>query len=342
MTATHRGTVVAVFDNHASAQAAIRELKSMGFREDQIGVTSRDISSKGELVHDSDDDGNYAGEGGMAGLAAGAGVGALWGLGIVSGVLPAIGPAIAGGALAAILTSAAAGAAAAGLAGTLIGLGIPREEAEYYESEFKAGRTIVTVNSEGRYADVLSVLRRHGGYERAGTVTAASFEGKQPLKAQPTHSALHTAGAGEACPPGTSHTAHSHTMSGAHGQQTIQAREEELQVKKQKQKAGEVHVRKEVHTEHKTIDVPVEREEVVIERHAASGKAASGPIREGQEIRVPVSEEHVEVTKTPVVKEEVTVGKRKVKDTEHVSETVRKEEIKIDERGNTNVRNKRS
>jgi uncharacterized protein (TIGR02271 family) len=345
MTATHRGTVVAVFDNHASAQAAIRELKSMGFREDQIGVTSRDISAKGELVHDDDDGGDtYAGEGGMAGLAAGAGVGALWGLGIVSGVLPAIGPAIAGGALAAILSSAAAGAAAAGLAGTLIGLGIPREEAEYYESEFKAGRTIVTVNTEGRYADVLAVLRRHGGYERATSLEGKSFEGKQPMHAQPTHSAMHTAGAGEACPPGSLHSPSSHTsaMSGTHGQQTIQAREEELQVKKERQKAGEVHVRKEVHTEHKTIDVPVEREEVVIERHAASGKAASGPIREGQEIRVPVSEEHVEVTKTPVVKEEVTVGKRKVKDTQHVSDTVRKEEIKVEERGDANVRHKRS
>lgn len=168
MTATQRGTLVAAFEDRSSAQAAIRELASMGFREDQIGVTSREISSEGAVEYEEDaGDVTYAGEGGMAGLAAGAGVGALWGLGVVSGVLPAIGPAIAGGALAAILSSAAAGAAAAGLAGTLIGLGIPRDEAEYYEEEFKAGRTIVTVQTGGRYADVLAVLWRHGGYERA-------------------------------------------------------------------------------------------------------------------------------------------------------------------------------
>jgi len=250
MAATQRGTVVAVFDDHASAQAAIRELKTMGFRDDQIGITSRDISTKTEFIEEEGDgDDTYAGEGGMAGLAAGAGVGALWGLGIVSGVLPAVGPAIAGGALAAILSSAAAGAAAAGLAGTLIGLGIPREEAEYYESEFHAGRTIITVNTEGRYADVLAVLRHHGGYERAAA--AASLESKQPMQAQPSHSALHTAGAGEACPP----------------------------------------------AKHRTIDVPLEHDEVVPGRPASSGQSASEPIRKVQDIRVPVSQEHIDVTK---------------------------------------------
>jgi len=128
-------------------------------------------------------------------------------------------------------------------------------------------------------------------------------------------------------------------MTGARGGQTIQAREEELRVQKERQQVGEVQVRKEVHTEHKTIDVPVEREEVVVERHPVSGKAASagGPIVGGQEIRVPVTEEHVEVTKTPVVKEEVSVSKRKVKDTQKVAGDVRKEEIKVDKTGDADV-----
>ena len=75
-----------------------------------------------------------------AGLAAGAGVGTLWGLGILAGVLPGIGTAIAGGTLAALLSSAAAGAATAGLAGTLIGFGIPEDEAKYYDEQFRSGR----------------------------------------------------------------------------------------------------------------------------------------------------------------------------------------------------------
>jgi len=53
----------------------------------------------------------------------------------------------AGGTLAAILASAAGGAAAAGIAGALVGLGIPEDEAKHYDSEFQAGRTIVTVKA---------------------------------------------------------------------------------------------------------------------------------------------------------------------------------------------------
>jgi uncharacterized protein (TIGR02271 family) len=319
MTATsQRGTVVAVFNDRSKAQQAINELKRAGFRDDQIGVTSREGKLAGTTTDDTGD--TYAAEAGAAGLATGAGVGALWGLGVVSGFLPAIGPAIAGGTLAAILSSAAAGAAAAGLAGTLIGMGISKEEAEFYEGEFKAGKTIVTLKADGRTAEALTILRRFGGYEKSSAAAA-----------QHTQSPLREGATAGACAVPT-----------AGGQQTIQAREEQLRVQKQRQQAGEVRVRKEVHTEHKTLDVPVEREEVVVERHPATGRPATGaPLGEGQTIRVPVTEEHVEVTKTPVVKEEVTVGKRKVKGTEHVSEDLRKEQIKVEKEGEACIKDQR-
>lgn len=160
-------TVVGVFDNQDRAQNAVQELKRRGFTETQIGVAGRhyDAGTAGtrDLADESDD--TYAGEGAAAGLATGAGVGALWGLGILAGALPAIGPAIAGGTLAAILSSAAAGAAAAGLAGALVGMGISKEEADYYDSEFRSGRTIVTVNAPGREAEARQVLESMGGYD---------------------------------------------------------------------------------------------------------------------------------------------------------------------------------
>lgn len=118
---------------------------------------------------------------------------------------------------------------------------------------------------------------------------------------------------------------------------TIQLREERLKVEKAPVKTGEVHVGKRVVTEHKTIDVPVEREEVVIERRPASGRAAKGDLTD-EEIVVPVKEERVSVTKRPVVTEEVSVGKRKVQDTKHVAETVRKEELAVDEQGDVKVK----
>jgi uncharacterized protein (TIGR02271 family) len=117
---------------------------------------------------------------------------------------------------------------------------------------------------------------------------------------------------------------------------TIKLHEERLNVTKESVKTGEVGVRKEVITEHKQITVPVEREEVVIERRPATG-TSTGAIR-AEEIRIPVKEEQVHVTKETVLKEEVTVGKRKVQDTKTVEGDVRREEVKVETEGKTNVR----
>lgn len=312
MATTNQKTVVGVFTDHGDAQRATRSLREAGFDENQIGVASTKARSA-EGVAD-DEDGNYTAEGAVAGAATGAGIGALWGLGILAGILPAIGPAIAGGTLAVLLSSAAAGAAAAGLAGALIGMGLSKEEAEFYEGEMKAGKTIVTVNAGARCDEALHILRQFGGYSM----------NRQTGTRETTRAANTTTAA-----PGT------------HGN-TVQAREEQLRVNKTPVETGEVKVRKEVHTEHKTIDVPVAREEVVIERRPASGQPASASgLGAGQEIRIPVREEEVNVEKQAVVKEEVSVGKRQVKDSKRVDETLRKEEIKIDTEGNARVRDQR-
>jgi uncharacterized protein (TIGR02271 family) len=128
---------------------------------------------------------------------------------------------------------------------------------------------------------------------------------------------------------------------------TIQLREERLKVAKTPVQTGEVRVRKEVHTETRHIDVPVEREEVVIDRRPASGRVAgegiaAGDIGEGQEVRIPVREEQVNVSKEAVVTEEVSVGKRVVRDTERVSGDVRKEEVKVEQKGDVDVRTRDS
>jgi len=159
-----RTTAVAVFPDHAKADRAVAELRQAGFRDDQIGVASRDW--RAEVVQ-REDNGTLAGEGALAGALAGAGTGGLVALGILAGVIPAIGPVIAGGALAAILANAAGGAALGGLLGGLIGLGVPEDEASFYETEFKSGRTIVAVRADGRYDDAMAVMRRNGGYDRS-------------------------------------------------------------------------------------------------------------------------------------------------------------------------------
>jgi hypothetical protein len=162
MTGTQRSTVVGVFADHQQADRAVEELHRQGFRTDQIGVAALDPDNAYAT-----NKGAKAGIGAATGAAAGAGVGGLVALGILAGVIPGIGPAIAGGTLAMILANAAGGAAIAGLAGALVGLGIPDAEAKHYEGEFKAGRTVITIQNVGaRYEEAWAILHRFGGYNK--------------------------------------------------------------------------------------------------------------------------------------------------------------------------------
>ena len=163
-TLTSTDTVVGVFASQGEAQKAIAELRRAGYTENQIGVVSQ--HGDGSATADS---GSKFEEGAAAGAATGAGIGALWGLGILSNILPGIGPAIFGGTLGVILSSAAAGAAAAGVGGALAGLGISDEDAKYYEGEFKAGRTIVTVHDSTDKRKAREVMSRLGAYDRSVT-----------------------------------------------------------------------------------------------------------------------------------------------------------------------------
>ncbi len=162
--AATRETTVGVFHSHAAAQRAVRRLREAGFSDEQIGVVAQDPENRyGESGTATE--GAHAGTGAAAGAATGAGIGALWGLGIIAGAFPAIGPVIAGGALASVLASAATAAVAGGLVGALVGLGVPEEEARYYDSEFQQGRTLVTVKDSARYDEARQIMRDEAAYD---------------------------------------------------------------------------------------------------------------------------------------------------------------------------------
>jgi hypothetical protein len=175
MAVTNHATVVGVFRDRESARAAVNELRRLGFEESQIGILGREPDARtltGETATGTAEASKWE-EGAATGVAAGAGIGALWALGMAAGVLPAIGPVIAGGVLASVLASAAGAAAVGGIVGALVGLGIPEEEARYYEGEFTSGRTLVTVRAPGRYEEAEEVLGRYGGYNvRSADVNA--------------------------------------------------------------------------------------------------------------------------------------------------------------------------
>jgi uncharacterized protein (TIGR02271 family) len=193
---------------------------------------------------------------------------------------------------------------------TASGLNWDRNRADYYYRGIGQGGALVSVVGP-RIEEARVILQNAGGDLRE-----SGFE------ATPS---------GIGAVSGTQHEA-----SVADQEQRIQLRGEILRTYRERVQRGEVRLRKEVVTENQTVEVPVTREELVIERVPASGEqAAAGEIGTDQEIRVPLSEERVRVEKRPVVTEEVRVGKRAVQNTERVSDTVRHEELKVEGEGDS-------
>lgn len=117
--------------------------------------------------------------------------------------------------------------------------------------------------------------------------------------------------------------------------ETLRLREERMDVNKHNVKSGEAIIHKRVVEETKTVDVPVRHEEIVIERRAVTDEATDDTNFDDETFTIPVMEEQVEVTKHPVVTQEVKVHKRGVENVEHVSTSLRKEELDVDQDGKT-------
>lgn len=110
--------------------------------------------------------------------------------------------------------------------------------------------------------------------------------------------------------------------------------EEQLNVNKERVATGEARLRKYVVTDTETVEVPVEREEVSVERtpiNAEDAKNYNGTISgDSEEASVTLHEERVNVNKETVPVEKINLKKDTVRDTETHTEELRKEQIDTD------------
>jgi uncharacterized protein (TIGR02271 family) len=108
--------------------------------------------------------------------------------------------------------------------------------------------------------------------------------------------------------------------------------EERLDVGKESHEAGRARLRKYTTTETETVDVPVTKEKLTVERNPVSGERASGaPIGDSDEVEeVTLREERAVVDKETVPVEEVRIGKEQVTEQEKVTAEVRKEQVDVD------------
>lgn len=188
------------------------------------------------------------------------------------------------------------------LRGALAPAGLTQKSSDYFESQLHRGGLLLTVQvPPERKAEAARILERHHADVGEHQESAPVAEAPAAFDA---------------------------------GKETIRLHGELLRVHKQRVQRGEVRLRKEVVTERHRMEVPVSREDLVIERtQAASGQEE--PLSGKQEIRVPLSEEQVRVEKTPVVTEEVRVGKRQTGGTAPIDETVQRESLEIEDEGLT-------
>jgi uncharacterized protein (TIGR02271 family) len=109
--------------------------------------------------------------------------------------------------------------------------------------------------------------------------------------------------------------------------------EEELTATVREQEAGAVRIEKDVVAEERTLEVPVTEERVRVERRVVDRAATGADAGAFEEtvIEVPLRTETVEVQKQARVAEEVVVSKEAVQRTERVTDTVRREEVIVDE-----------
>ena len=203
------------------------------------------------------------------------------------------------------------------VANDLTSMGMPENDARYYQREYEAGRSVVSVIGDSGMQEASTIMAQYGGYG-ANNANYDSTTQDTTTTAQDM----------------TANTAQDTSTTDG---RRLQLREEQLQVYKQPVQTGAVNLHKEVISEQKNIDVPVSHEEVYIERRPASGQVSNTPIGEDETISVPVSKEQVDVSKQSVVTGEVAVGKRTVQGTQQVSDTVRREEARVDNNGEVNV-----
>lgn len=198
----------------------------------------------------------------------------------------------------------------------LTGLSIPEDRSRYFSSRLNSSSNgaVVTVNAGSRTSEAESILTRCGA--DLGQNAASYQQNAASYQTSQTDTRTETAAqAGE-----------------LQGTQNIQLLGEVLRVHKDRINRGDVRIRKEVITDTQSVQVPVTREELVVERHAVQGDTpAQGNIGESKEIRIPLTEETASLDKSTVVREEVSVGKKPVGQVRDLTGDVRREELVVED-----------
>lgn len=137
--------VFGIFDTRASLERAVDELKLQGFRNSDISVLMQNDLDSAEFAHEKNTKAPEAAvTGASTGILGGGILGWLAGAGALA--IPGIGPFVAAGPIMGAIAGAGIGGTVGGITGGLVGLGIPEDEAQRYESFVKEGGILLSVH----------------------------------------------------------------------------------------------------------------------------------------------------------------------------------------------------
>lgn len=144
---TKNEPVVAVYETHKEAEAAVVELQKANYDMKKLSIVGRDYHTEESVVgyYNNGDRMKYWGK-------LGAFWGGVWGLffGAAFFWVPGIGQVLVGGPLVASIVGALEGAVAVGgidaIAAGLYGLGIPKDSVVAYQTALKAGKFVVVAH----------------------------------------------------------------------------------------------------------------------------------------------------------------------------------------------------
>ena len=154
---SNTNAVVAIFQSHAQAEAAVRTLQKGGFDMKQLSIVGKDIRTE-EHVVGYYNAGNRMLYWGGQGAVWGGFWGGMWALlfGSAFFFVPGIGPLLVAGPLVVWLVGVLEGAAVVGgisaLGAALASIGIPNNSVVKYETEVKNGKILLIAH--GTVADV--------------------------------------------------------------------------------------------------------------------------------------------------------------------------------------------
>jgi uncharacterized membrane protein len=172
-TMAEKNTVVALYNTHTEAEAAVKELQQSGFDMKRLSIVGKDYHTEEHVVgyYNTGDRMRYWGK-------LGAFWGGLWGFlfGSAFFLIPGIGPVVVAGPLVSWIVGALEGAAITGgltaLGAALYGIGIPKNSVLEYETALKSDKFLVIAH--GTAADVTEAKALLG---RTGPAKIAAHQG---------------------------------------------------------------------------------------------------------------------------------------------------------------------